>query len=164
MRTTLVLLLSLLLGTDLAGADYVVTCSCFPSCNCKPGKPSNCFEVACNKSESPAGSDSIIYTVTNKQSQFTVTNRQAVPTDPSQPAPAGMQWQKVGDGPWQLVAAPGVAARPFQNRPAITPATTARNVAGTSSSSLVSTGTARTITLVPTMGQLGGTSYCSPSG
>lgn len=55
------------------------------------------------------------FTVVNKVgTEFTVVNKveqPALPTDPSQPAPAGYQWQKVGDGPWTLVkiGAPAVA-------------------------------------------------------
>lgn len=44
---------------------------------------------------------------------FVVVNRvpaaPALPTDSSQPAPAGYQWVKRGDSPWKLESAPEVA-------------------------------------------------------
>lgn len=53
------------------------------------------------------------FVVVNKVPQFTVTNKVAtptLPTDPNQPAPAGYKWIKRGDGPWKLERdVPGVA-------------------------------------------------------
>lgn len=107
----------------------------------------------------PAFASGADYTVANKQTQYTVVNKMATV---SQPAPAGYQWQKVGDEPWKLVE---VTSRPFQERPvAYTPATNARIVGGRSTQSPGSTGMVHTLTPVPLAGQYGDTNYCPPSG
>lgn len=84
-----------------------------------------------------------------------------LPTDPSQPAPQGYQWQSRNGGPWQLVRVSEVASpSPFSDT---MQATTARRVAGQNMSYRASTGTGRTIIGVGMMVQRGGTD-CPPSG
>jgi hypothetical protein len=101
----------------------------------------------------------VSFVVVNKTTQPTL------PTDPSQPAPAGYQWIKYGSDPWKLeklTTVPGGAVqRPF---PADTiPRTLAPPAGGSSLSLTGSTGTVRTGTGVLWTERFGSTN-CPPSG
>lgn len=89
---------------------------------------------------------------------FMVTNRvPALPTDPSQPAPPGYQWQRWPGGTWKLYPVEvSRQAVPFGR------GTTVQSVAGASTSSLDSTEMGRTRTLAPQ--GIPGVTNCSPSG
>lgn len=79
-----------------------------------------------------------------------------LPTDPSQPAPSGYQWQSRNGGPWKLVKVLEVASpTPFPE--ATTQGTTARRVVGQNTSSRGSTGMAVIRIGAGTTGQRGGT-------
>lgn len=118
------------------------------------------------------------FEVTNKVPPFTVTNRMAVApavvADPTEPAPAGFQWQRRGDEPWKLVAVGKEVSWPVATPKSGTPewttdstrATTARTPTATPSSTrwTGSSGVVYTLTPVGVAGPLGTTADNCPIG